>query len=180
MRFGSTKLLRERRVVAGSGLRATFRCVDTFAEPGSKGRSFCDRSRGNRKKSALYTRTGDKGSSALYNMSRRSKDDPVFMALGDTDELNSVIGVAREFGGDDADDAGAKLNDRLSEIQSRILDIGSSIATPLNESSEKRLQRASFEDHHVLLLEEWIDELDADTPPLQNFILPVRNAPVVF
>lgn len=44
------------------------------------------------KKSSIYTRTGDKGSTALYSGLRRPKDDQVFRALGTVDELNANLG----------------------------------------------------------------------------------------
>jgi hypothetical protein len=47
------------------------------------------------KKSKLYTKTGDKGTSSLYNGERVSKTSKYFKLLGDLDELNSFIGVAK-------------------------------------------------------------------------------------
>lgn len=48
--------------------------------------------RGTEKKIRVYTKTGDKGTSSLFNMERRSKSDDHFQALGDVDELNAHVG----------------------------------------------------------------------------------------
>ena len=79
----------------------------------------------------VYTKTGDEGTSSLYTGHRREKDDLVFEALGDNDELNSAIGLASAH----CSAAGNGLCERLAEIQSRVLDVGSAIATPLGEAS---------------------------------------------
>lgn len=123
----------------------------------------------------IYTRTGDGGSSSLFNGERRSKNDLVFAALGDSDELNAAIGLARAHC--ETSPAGSsvlQLLPQLDTVQSRLLDVGSAVATPASSSSEKQLERVRFGDdgESVLALEEWMDELDKELPPLRNFILP--------
>ena len=87
----------------------------------------------------VYTRTGDKGKSSLFNGTRSGKNDLVFHALGDTDEVNANLGVAMEhcrLVGErlDADSSCGvtRLITRLGVIQSRLLDAGSAIATPVD------------------------------------------------
>jgi len=152
--------------------------------------------------SKIYTKTGDGGSSCLYNMERRDKDDAAFEALGDVDECNVAVGIAREFCLDEANGLEAEVCRRwatraregvrwdrerreetdcgrralfrdaqLAEIQSRLLDVGSAVATPLYGSSESKCARASFSETHVETLERWIDALDARLPKLTSFLL---------
>lgn len=116
----------------------------------------------------VYTKTGDKGTSSLYNGERRGKTDAVFHALGDIDELNSAIGVAREF----AEGMDIQLSEQLEETQSRLLDVGSAVATPVDKSTDTKLQRTAFSATHTEQLERWIDGMDAQLAPLKNFILP--------
>ncbi|KAI8926177.1 Adenosylcobalamin biosynthesis, ATP:cob(I)alamin adenosyltransferase-like protein [Entophlyctis helioformis] len=118
----------------------------------------------------VYTRTGDKGTSALFSGERRPKDDLIFEALGTTDELSSVLGLAREHCLESANG----LVDNLAKIQCLLQDIGSNIATPRSSSSEARLARTEFDPTGALTteVEAWIDALDNELPPLTKFILP--------
>jgi hypothetical protein len=88
-----------------------------------------------RKKSPIYTRSGDKGTSSLYNGERRSKADPTFDVLGHQDELNAVIGVAREY----CSETKNGIEDMLCEIQSRLFDLGAAVATPAQTSPTHKL-----------------------------------------
>lgn len=64
----------------------------------------------------------------------------------------------------------------MTDIQSRLLDAGSAIATPVDTSSPAHLARVEFAGaDHAAGLERWIDAMDDALPPLKNFILPVRG-----
>lgn len=60
---------------------------------------------------------------------------------------------------------------QLAEIQSRLLDVGSAVATPLYASSDAMKARAAFSETHVETLEGWIDGMDAELPALSSFLL---------
>nr|XP_009862379.1 cob(I)yrinic acid a,c-diamide adenosyltransferase, mitochondrial-like [Ciona intestinalis] len=121
----------------------------------------------------VYTKTGDKGTTSLFTGERRTKFHEVFDALGDVDELNSNIGLARQHLVESPKHV--ELNDIskfLERIQCTLLDIGSCVATPPNTATEKQLQRTEFDSKLVEELEEWIDHYWTALPELKNFILP--------
>jgi len=120
----------------------------------------------------VYTRTGDGGSSSLFSGERRRKDDAVFAALGHTDELNAAIGLVRAVCAEAGSPLG-QLHMQLGEVQSRLIDVGSAIATPPSTSQTARVARTAFDgDGEAALLEGWIDAMDAELPQLKTFILP--------
>lgn len=61
---------------------------------------------------------------------------------------------------------------QLEFIQSRLLDVGSAVATPRPSASDAKLARVAFDPAHTAVLEGWIDAASAQLPPLTNFILP--------
>lgn len=121
-----------------------------------------------RKKSPIYTRTGDLGTSSLYNGERRPKTDMTFEALGHQDELNAIIGIAREY----CEHSDNGLDKMLTEIQSRLFDLGAAVATPVQTSSEEKKAYTTFPSEFTSKIEEWLDHLDAQLPPLTNFVIP--------
>ena len=90
------------------------------------------------------------------------------------DELNSAVGVAcAALDGDDSwAEAAVPLPTQLMETQSRLLDVGSAVATPADTSSERKVAVTAFDPEATGKLETWIDEMTAALPPLKEFILP--------
>ncbi|XP_037536364.1 corrinoid adenosyltransferase [Nematolebias whitei] len=123
---------------------------------------------GDNKAPKIYTKTGDKGFSSTFTGERRPKEDNVFEALGNTDELSSAIGLAREF----CFDKGHTFTYQLDKIQCILQDVGSNIATPQSSARESHLKRTKFNAQSVTDLETWIDRFTEELPTLTNFILP--------
>ena len=71
----------------------------------------------------IYTRAGDKGASALIGGKRVRKDHPRMQAMGEVDEANAAIGLARLH-------APKTMDVLLSRIQHDLFDLGADIATP--------------------------------------------------
>ena len=105
----------------------------------------------------IYTRTGDDGSTGLAEGKRIDKDNIRVEAMGDIDELNSMLGVLIA-GRLDEDITGYLLN-----IQHRLFDIGAELAMP---------GCSIIQSEYVSRLEELIDNFNEDLKPLDEFILP--------
>jgi cob(I)alamin adenosyltransferase len=112
----------------------------------------------------IYTRTGDNGTTGLVDGSRVPKSDPRMAAIGDVDEANSAIGVARtHFAPGDAFDA------MLARIQNDLFDLGADLATPLEGDQTYALRIAPSQ---ADWLETQIDRMNVSLEPLRSFILP--------
>lgn len=138
------------------------------------------------KKSPLYTRTGDRGTTSLVDGSRVPKNSARLEAYGTVDELNSFIGAiyphfpanpANSPSPESAPSLDADDLALLPVIQSTLFDIGSYLATDPQANPElaARLLPANLSDK-TLLLEAAIDRLHAAVPPIRSFILPAGTA----
>lgn len=116
------------------------------------------------KKAAVYTRTGDKGTTGLVGGTRIKKNDPRIHLYGEVDELNSHIGVGVSFLPNDFD------KNFLHEIQSSLFDLGSNLACEKEKRAQFKLPQ--IKDELIERLEKEIDQMDSTLPPLKTFILP--------
>ena len=116
------------------------------------------------KKSLVYTKTGDRGTTSLVGGTRVSKTHIRLEAYGTVDELNSHLGFLITFLSDEHD----KLF--LQKVQDRLFAVGSYLAT---DRERTRLKEASIiTPEQVETIEHEIDRLDDTLPPLSAFVLP--------
>jgi cob(I)alamin adenosyltransferase len=119
----------------------------------------------------IYTKTGDKGTTALFGGKRVSKADLRIETYGTVDELNSYIGLVRD------QEINKKRKDVLVEIQDRLFTIGSILAT---EPGNTKVKVPSLSESDVHFLENEIDAMESQLPPMKSFVLPGGHQSVSF
>ncbi|EMF54272.1 MULTISPECIES: cob(I)yrinic acid a,c-diamide adenosyltransferase [Streptomyces] len=113
----------------------------------------------------IYTRTGDKGTTNLGDMSRVPKTDPRISAYADANEANAAIGTAIALGG--LDEEIVKV---LTRVQNDLFDVGADLSTPVVENPEFPPLRV--EQFYVDKLEADCDRFNERLEKLRSFILP--------
>jgi cob(I)alamin adenosyltransferase len=108
--------------------------------------------------SKIYTRTGDEGTTGLGDGTRVPKDSLRVEAYGAVDECNSAIGMTLAVTG-----IPAEVTRVLIEVQHDLFDLGGELCIPGHRA---------ITDSQVERLEQALDGLNADLPPLKEFILP--------
>ena len=121
------------------------------------------------KKSMIYTRTGDEGTTSLVGGIRVSKTHARLEAYGTIDELNSFLGMLVALIDDEA------AVGVLQFVQHRLFSVGAYLATDQNRTKQHTELLITTE--VVQRLEESIDCLDTELPPLKAFVLPGGSYP---
>jgi cob(I)alamin adenosyltransferase len=126
----------------------------------------------------VYTKTGDKGTTALFGGTRVPKDHIRIESYGTVDELNSHIGLVRD------QDMNPHYKQVLAEIQDRLFTIGAILATPpekeVMKNGELRLQKLGILESDIELLENEIDQMESELPPMTHFVLPGGHTTVSY
>ena len=126
----------------------------------------------------IYTKTGDKGTTALYGGTRVKKYNLRIDSYGTVDELNSYIGLIKD----------QKISDTVKEvllrIQNELFTLGAMLATPPEKenlkSGKERLNIPKVNENSITFLENEIDKMDEELPQMTHFILPGGHQAVSF
>lgn len=112
----------------------------------------------------IYTKTGDKGQTALLGGTRVSKASSRIEAYGNLDELNSYLGWVADWQND------PEVVDLIREIQDRLFTMGSSLAC--DPDKEIRMSLPDLRQTDLDRLEKVIDKIAIEVPEMRSFILP--------
>ncbi|MFQ3668224.1 MAG: ATP:cob(I)alamin adenosyltransferase, partial [Fimbriimonadaceae bacterium] len=102
----------------------------------------------------IYTKTGDAGETGLIGGGRVAKHSLRITAIGEVDELNAAVGVARVHARESV------LDETLGTIQNKLFDLGAELATPAGS----RWAEDRIHDSDVESLEKSIDDMTAELP----------------
>ncbi|HXN85078.1 MAG TPA: cob(I)yrinic acid a,c-diamide adenosyltransferase [Candidatus Binataceae bacterium] len=122
--------------------------------------------------SRIYTRTGDKGTTALVGGKRVPKESGRLEAYGTIDELNSIVGIVRTYLPEYRDRLGEDFgwySEMLRRIQNELFDVGSELATPPDGEYEGMYK---IGDGETKQLEAEMDRMEKALQPLKSFTLP--------
>ncbi len=126
----------------------------------------------------IYTKTGDKGTTALFGGTRVPKDHIRIESYGTVDEVNSYIGLIRD------QEISPSYKEVLIRIQDRLFTIGAILATPPEKELLKigapRLNIPKISEADVELLETHIDLMEQSLPQMTHFILPGGHTTVSY
>lgn len=116
------------------------------------------------KKSLVYTKTGDKGTTALVGGTRVPKTHIRLEAYGTVDELNAQLGLLYTYLTEDTD------KDFILKVQHNLFVIGSHLAT--NQESTPLQEASIVTTEETSTIEKEIDQIDATLPSLKAFVIP--------
>jgi cob(I)alamin adenosyltransferase len=126
----------------------------------------------------IYTKTGDKGTTALFGGTRVPKHHIRIDSYGTVDELNAHIGLLKD------QEMNPHYKDVLSHIQDRLFTVGAILATDpdkaLLKSGKERLNIPKISEENIERLEKEMDVMNDSLPPMTNFILPGGHQTVSF
>ena len=121
----------------------------------------------------IYTKTGDKGYTGLFNGQRVRKNSLRVDTYGTVDELNSILGIVRSYG------LPEDFDNDIKKISHDLFKLGADLATPISEDGKKdKVERIAGK--CIEWLEMKIDEYTEKLPPLNYFILPGGSKPAAF
>lgn len=116
----------------------------------------------------VYTKKGDKGLTSLIGGARVPKSHVRIEAYGTIDELNSFVGLTRDYTKD------PYQRDLLYKVQNTLFVIGSNLAS----TEDAKMEIPNLEELEIMELEKAIDLMEEELEPLKNFILPGGHAAV--
>ena len=126
----------------------------------------------------IYTKTGDKGTTALFGGTRVPKHHIRIESYGTVDELNSHLGLIRD------QDINQDYKKLLMLIQDKLFTVGAVLATDpqkaMLKNGKERLNISKINSEDIELLETEMDTMNEALPPMTHFILPGGHQTVSF